>query len=100
MDYSSKLDDYSKLDPNLQNLLSDFEKEENVPEAELLPNSISSRHSQGASSKMTFALSSTTEDQPDQVSRNQNEINALAELCLGSSQDATTRTQPQPSAAS
>jgi organic radical activating enzyme len=44
-DYSSKLNDYSKLDPNLQNLLSDFEKEENAPDAELLPNSISSKHS-------------------------------------------------------
>ena len=45
---------------------------------------------------MTFALSQTTEDQPDQISRNQNEINALAEFYLGSSQYAsTTRTQPQ-----
>lgn len=44
-DYSSKLNDYSKLDPSLQNLLSDFEKEDDAPDAELLPNSISSKHS-------------------------------------------------------
>jgi len=37
------LHDYSKLDPSLQNLLSDFEKEEDAPDAELLPNSISSK---------------------------------------------------------